>query len=93
MDSIAEYTNADKNIQKILIGNKCDLNRDVQKEEGQKLAEHFNIPFFEVSAKDNTNVNEFMNRIIEDVYTNLSHTKNGVKLNEDDISKKKKCSC
>ena len=45
----------------ILVGNKCDESenqRKVDKAEGQSLANEFNVPFFETSAKDNLYINE-----------------------------------
>jgi len=49
---------ADVNVNKVLIGNKCDMNdqRAVSAEEGQALAEEYNIPFFECSAKQDIGV-------------------------------------
>ena len=48
---------ASKNVDKILIGNKCDLpNRTVPVDKGEALAKDFNIPFMETSAKNNVNV-------------------------------------
>ena len=48
---------ADVNVNKILIGNKCDMSqRKVSEEEGAKLAEEYGIPFYETSAKENINV-------------------------------------
>eukprot|EP00690_Seculamonas_sp_ecuadoriensis_P001621 EC815085.1.p2 GENE.EC815085.1~~EC815085.1.p2 ORF type:complete len:205 (+),score=97.36 EC815085.1:36-650(+) len=48
---------ASKNVDKILIGNKCDLpNRTVATEKGEALARDFNISFMETSAKNNINV-------------------------------------
>ena len=49
---------ASDNISRILVGNKCDLEdqRAVSFEEGQELAEHFNVRFLETSAKDSKNV-------------------------------------
>eukprot|EP00921_Rhytidocystis_pertsovi_P001983 GHVQ01003377.1.p1 GENE.GHVQ01003377.1~~GHVQ01003377.1.p1 ORF type:complete len:237 (-),score=34.37 GHVQ01003377.1:1623-2333(-) len=49
---------ADGNVHKILIGNKCDLEnkREVSTQRGEALAAECGMPFFEASAKDNTNV-------------------------------------
>ena len=41
-----------------MIGTKCDLDRKISKEEGEKIAIENNIKFFETSAKENINVNE-----------------------------------
>ena len=51
---------ASENISRILVGNKCDLEsaRAVSKEEGQELADHYNIRFLETSAKDSKNVEQ-----------------------------------
>ena len=48
------------NIPFVLIGNKCDLEKDRKesKEEGEKFALKYNMKFFETSAKDNININE-----------------------------------
>jgi Ras-related protein Rab-8A len=49
---------ATENVNKILIGNKCDWEekRVVSTERGELLAQELNIPFLEVSAKTNHNV-------------------------------------
>lgn len=49
---------ASENVNKLLVGNKCDLaeNRVVSYEAGKALADDIGIPFLETSAKDATNV-------------------------------------
>ena len=43
----------------ILVGNKCDMReRQVEKSEGQKMAQKYGIKFYETSAKEGTNVEE-----------------------------------
>lgn len=60
--------NAPEEIQKILIGNKCDLNeREVTTEEGKKLAEENGMKFFETSAKNDINVKETFEAITKDI--------------------------
>jgi small GTP-binding protein len=51
---------ASDNISRILVGNKCDLEsqRAVSSEEGQELAEHYNVRFLETSARDSKNVEQ-----------------------------------
>ena len=58
----------------ILCGNKCDLEdeRYVTTEEGQKLANEWNVPFYETSAKNMINVDEIFAeavRLIRKKYT------------------------
>ena len=51
--------NAQNNVCKVLVGNKCDReDRKISYEEGAKLASEFKMQFFETSAKSNYNVNE-----------------------------------
>jgi len=51
---------ADVHVNKILVGNKCDMTDDkvISTEEGQKLAKEFNIDFWEASAKNDINVEQ-----------------------------------
>lgn len=52
MKQVSEH--AGENVVKILVGNKCDVNaeeREVEKIQGRALADRFEIPFLEVSAK------------------------------------------
>lgn len=51
---------ADVNVNKILVGNKCDMldEKVVSTEEGQKLAKEFGIDFWEASAKNDINVEQ-----------------------------------
>ena len=80
VQSIGEYTDSEKNIQKVLVGNKIDLPRQVTTEEGKKLSDMYNIPFYEASAKDNIGIEDFMKKIIGEVLENLSSQKKGVGL-------------
>ncbi len=58
------------NIPLVLIGNKIDLEkeREVSFQEGEKLAQTYNMEFFECSAKDKINVNESFNCLIELIF-------------------------
>ena len=58
------------NIPLVLIGNKIDLEkeREVSFQEGEKLAQIYNMEFFECSAKDKINVNECFNCLIELIF-------------------------
>lgn len=60
---------ADVHVNKILIGNKCDMTpqRVVTTEEGQSLANDFGIQFFETSAKSDINVEKSFVTIAREV--------------------------
>ena len=51
----------------ILCGNKTDLNREVQKSEGEQFAQKEGISFFEVSAKTNENIKSMFYTVIADL--------------------------
>jgi small GTP-binding protein len=57
----------DSNLKKIIIGNKIDLKREVNKEEAVDFAKENGIPYYEVSAKLNTNINDSIKSLIEEV--------------------------
>ena len=52
--------NASKNVYKILVGNKCDMEneRKVTVEQGKEFADQYCMKFFETSAKNSTNVSD-----------------------------------
>jgi len=63
---------ADKDISIVLVGNKMDLpNRVVEYAEGEKLADNYNVKFFETSAKDGTNIEEAFTLLAKDMRTKL----------------------
>ena len=95
---IKDKTNYEK-VPLILIGNKCDLEdeRKVSKEEGEKFALKYNIKFFECSAKNNINVNQAFENLINEVVENyqdefISENDKGIKI-EENINKTKKEGC
>lgn len=51
---------AKEDVTKLLIGNKCDIQhpRAVKREEGEQLADEYDMPFFETSAKENESIDE-----------------------------------
>lgn len=54
------------NAQVILVGNKSDLeDRTVSTERGKQLADQLGMEFFETSAKDNINVKEVFERLVD----------------------------
>jgi len=67
---------ATEGVNKILIGNKCDWEekRAVSTEEGQILAEELGIPFLEVSAKSNINVDKAFYSLAADIKKRIIDT-------------------
>ena len=64
---------ATEGVNKILIGNKCDWEekRQITTERGQALADELGIPFLEVSAKSNINVDTAFYSLAEDIKKRL----------------------
>ena len=64
---------ATEGVNKILIGNKCDWEekRVVTTEQGQALADELGIPFLEVSAKSNINVDQAFYSLAADIKKRL----------------------
>ena len=59
----------EKKVKFILIGNKIDLEKKVSTEQGKKLADEYDMLFFEVSAKKNDNMKKmFYHSILEVSY-------------------------
>jgi GTPase SAR1 family protein len=65
IDSIRDSSNDSSPIDVILVGNKCDLERAVSREEAEALAKKFQIPYFETSAKQATNVDAAFQSLAE----------------------------
>ena len=66
--------NAKKDISIILVGTNCDLEdeRIVTYQEGKDFATKNGMKFIEVSAKNNINVKEAFNILLEDILNNIS---------------------
>ena len=88
--------NAQNNVCKVLVGNKCDRpDRVVSEGEGQNLADEFKMKFFETSAKTNQNVTEvFMYLTKEILSSNQDKVQSsGVGLKKGDNKETKKGCC
>ena len=68
MDSI--NTHADKNVPRVLVGNKIDLedDRQVSKEEADAIANQYGINYYETSAKANIGLQATFEDIFEQSY-------------------------
>ena len=80
----------------ILVANKIDHEeRVVTEEEGEKLAKSFNLKIFESSAKENINVTEAFQEVIENISVNYSNimTSGTILQNTKVITKEKKGCC
>jgi small GTP-binding protein len=99
-NNIEYYCNKDVTIK--LIGNKCDQMINVNQRDINILCRDYNVDYFEVSAKDNININSVFDNIVEDIDNKLNNcelvpsNKNGImivdifKLESNDIQKIKK---
>ena len=79
----------------ILVANKIDHEeRVVTEEQGEKLAKSFNLKIFESSAKENINVTEAFQEVIENISVNYSNIMTGgTKLQNTKIITKEKKGC
>ena len=80
----------------ILVGNKVDdeKHRTVQQSEGEKIADEYNLPFLECSAKSDINVTETFDVLVKKIVEINPKSKQGQKLQQNRIvfgEKKKFC--
>lgn len=68
---------ASEGVHKMLIGNKCDWEekRAVSTEQGQQLANELRIPFLEVSAKNNTNIEKAFYNLASEIKKGMDVSK------------------
>jgi len=81
---------ADKTFPLILVSNKIDLepHRLIKRDEGFNLAQRYNIPFFEASAKTGENVHDAFSEVVR--LLDAWRIRNGIKTEQDLLEVKKK---
>lgn len=67
-DKILNSIGADS-VPVVLVGNKCDLNlqRLVERSEGESLARKFNCRYVETSVRDNININKSFETLVDEI--------------------------
>ncbi|ELP88908.1 hypothetical protein EIN_476200 [Entamoeba invadens IP1] len=85
-ESAAEIS---KSAVRLLVGNKCDMQKTVSTEDGADFAKSQDISFMEVSAKNNTNVQEAFVFIITEVLKRLETEGANEKQSDIDLKKGK----
>jgi small GTP-binding protein len=67
---IKDLQNVGNNIKAAIIGNKLDLesNRVITREEIEEISSEHNMPFLETSARENINVNEGFDLIVNELF-------------------------
>lgn len=97
VESIKDKADADTFI--YLVGNKCDLEREVSKEEAEDLALQYGMKYYEASAKENINVDKVFNdlahvafhKFMDKLLTGQPSLQNMPVLNEPKENQKPQC--
>ncbi len=84
--------NASKNVYKILVGNKNDMEKErkVSFEKGMEFADLHGMKFFETSAKENKNVEEAFKEMTKDIINSLKKANEKTNSNSNFVIEKKK---
>ena len=96
-NQIWEYQKKDFPV--ILLGNKCDLEneRQVQREEGEQIANEKGIKFLETSNKNGKNIKESVKELVDMIlkkkHSNSDEDIKSVKLDRKTLRKRKKRKC
>lgn len=79
----------------VLAGNKLDLRnlRLVENNEVKRMAEYRNIKYFECSTKENYNVIETLECVVDLIIKNMGITFDSIKVQDGGTSSMNKCPC
>lgn len=89
----------------ILVGNKCDMEdeRVISYERGKQLSDQLGIEFFETSAKENINVKQVFERLVDIICDKMSESLDsdptivsaakGTRLSENPVPQNSSCQC
>ena len=87
-------SNARTNASKILVGNiSCESSRVINEDEGKKLANEFNLGYFEISVNNNINIDDFFEYITEDIMKKNNHLKESTIHLQKNENKERKKGC
>ncbi|CAJ0937824.1 unnamed protein product, partial [Ranitomeya imitator] len=93
------------NAQVILVGNKCDMEdeRVIATEKGRHLADQLGFEFFEASAKENIQVKQVFERLVDIICEKMSESLDNeqsaatgaknLRFTDSDVPMQQKCSC
>ena len=89
---------APPNVVIFIAGNKIDMEeeRKVNTEDGKRLADEYGFPFYETSAKEDININETFEDLVESidkVYSNLEDNNGGGQIKNKIYNGRKKIKC
>jgi small GTP-binding protein len=102
IQSIHTHIGEKNDVKIIIIGNKIDLQREVKKEDAEKLANEYGYNYFEVSAKTGENIDESIKNLVQQVLdyqskkpqsNHLVERSNSTKLSNKDGKNNKGCGC
>ncbi len=90
-------TNADSDVEIVLVGNKIDMtNRAINEEEGKTLAKKYNVPFIETSALTGYNIEKTFATLVQTILDKESKkiiTTSEVNIKPTESKKEKNNSC
>ncbi|XP_073499583.1 ras-related protein Rab-3B isoform X2 [Phyllobates terribilis] len=93
------------NAQVVLVGNKCDMEEErvIATEKGKHLADQLGFEFFEASAKENIQVKQVFERLVDIICEKMSESLDNehsaatgaknLRFTDSDVPMQQKCSC